>query len=658
MPVNGSDLLAGLERLSPFVAAWLLTYAVHSTLLLGIVWLACTPARLRSNALKDLLWKAAVIGGIVTPTLSVASGGASFIGRIDVPGPVTLASSGALPASTTGAPTVIDSGSSGDTGGIGGARGSGGSLAGARFSGGQDVGATSTLSDQSPQPVQGTQQVVGFLQSAGTLLASRWSDILVALWLLCTAVAAARAFSGRRRLEGYLGKRRVVRDGPLVEEIARLCSSAGIRQRIRVTCSLTLSSPVSLGRAEICLPERVATDLSREQQRCILAHELAHLVRHDPIRLSALAILQVPLFFQPLNRLAHRRMQETAEYLCDDWAVRQTGSSLSLARCLLEVATWVAASPQPSPVSGLALGASPSPLVQRVQRLLDAHVPVRAEKVRPAWLLAMFAVPLLVSYMAPAVAVLPPAAPTTPAQAQTLGGPQAPAVADLGGASTRFIDVKSEGDVLFTPNRDDVLSISPGGLFMIEQYDGIANRRVEIVPLAGGTLMHMYYVSMKARPYDAAAHAWLAQAMSQLVLQTGSGSSPFPDLSALPALPDVNKPAHASYAASVLDLQSPTGNRHIEARAQGDVSFTGDLKSITGLSFGGSFVIEEQQGAVTRKLQAMPSAGNSVVFSYLINGHPQPSNAAQDWLAAMLPTLAPALQCHVNPLALPPLEAQ
>jgi hypothetical protein len=44
--------------------------------------------------------------------------------------------------------------------------------------------------------------------------------------------------------------------------------------------------------------------------------------------------------FQPLNHLARREWQKSAEYLCDAWAVNRTGSRLALARCLTEVAGW------------------------------------------------------------------------------------------------------------------------------------------------------------------------------------------------------------------------------------------------------------------------------------------------------------------------------
>ena len=49
--MTGSNL--NFEALAPPVVAWLLTYAIHRTLLLGLAWLVARYAR--SQRLKDLL---------------------------------------------------------------------------------------------------------------------------------------------------------------------------------------------------------------------------------------------------------------------------------------------------------------------------------------------------------------------------------------------------------------------------------------------------------------------------------------------------------------------------------------------------------------------------------------------------------------------------
>src|SRR5437762_4296974 len=48
--------------------AWLLTYLIHSTVLLGVAWLVTRPRRLEPAA-RELLWKVALVAGLVTGTI-------------------------------------------------------------------------------------------------------------------------------------------------------------------------------------------------------------------------------------------------------------------------------------------------------------------------------------------------------------------------------------------------------------------------------------------------------------------------------------------------------------------------------------------------------------------------------------------------------------
>src|SRR5207245_10277426 len=48
--------------------AWLLTYLIHSTVLLGVAWLVTQRRRLEP-ATSDLLWKVALLASLVTGTI-------------------------------------------------------------------------------------------------------------------------------------------------------------------------------------------------------------------------------------------------------------------------------------------------------------------------------------------------------------------------------------------------------------------------------------------------------------------------------------------------------------------------------------------------------------------------------------------------------------
>ncbi len=63
-------------------AAWVLTYLIHSTLLIALVWLISRRLDGRPTAL-DALWKTAMVGGLLTATLQTAAGVSPVGGQLD-----------------------------------------------------------------------------------------------------------------------------------------------------------------------------------------------------------------------------------------------------------------------------------------------------------------------------------------------------------------------------------------------------------------------------------------------------------------------------------------------------------------------------------------------------------------------------------------------
>lgn len=313
------------------VVAWLLTYLVHSTLLLGAAWLLISRRLIRSHHLQDTFWKAALVGGIFTATAQMAVG-------IRPLGTVAL-STAPVPVFTS--PTIHE----------------------APVIATLPADEPIRLSAPSPAPRSALRDVPASSArpSAG--------DTLLIVWLALASLLILHLLIARALLSRRLGRRQAVIGTPLRALLESLCQAAGVRRPIRLTSADGLSSPVALGRSEICVPQAVLTDLDQAQQRSVLAHELAHLTRFDPLWLVASCMIERVFFFQPLNRVARRRLQETAEYLCDDWAVRRTGSGLVMAKSLIKVAEWMHGGPQLVPLSGMA--ETPSQLVARVRRLVE-----------------------------------------------------------------------------------------------------------------------------------------------------------------------------------------------------------------------------------------------------------------------------------------------
>src|SRR5262245_52005086 len=62
--------------------SWLATYGLHSTIFLGGAWALCALRPLASRT-RERVWKLALIGGLASATLQLASGARPILGRID-----------------------------------------------------------------------------------------------------------------------------------------------------------------------------------------------------------------------------------------------------------------------------------------------------------------------------------------------------------------------------------------------------------------------------------------------------------------------------------------------------------------------------------------------------------------------------------------------
>lgn len=368
------------ETLIQGAGSFLLTYAVHSTVLLGGAWLVCRKLGGRLLWLQDSLWKTALIGGILTAAVQLAAGVQPLAGRIPLavgaqaaqPAPQGVAMLPPLPSTLTELPVLAAA--------------------------------------SQPDVIFLTPKT---LAAAPPAAAWGWPGAMLALgglWLAVALVMLSRRGLALTQLQKQLSLRQPLLDPQLCQMVEELRQEGGLHGPVRLSVSANLSVPLAMGlwRPEICLPLRVLSDLSPEQQKAVLAHEMAHLIRRDPSWLLLCRAIESVLFFQPLNRLAAQRLAALSEYLCDDWSVEQTGRRLVFARCLTEVASWVVAQePELLPC----MANKSSELSRRIGRLLEQQRspwPTR----RPLWLQPLLAgVLLAVAACAPRVCQVAVASP-------------------------------------------------------------------------------------------------------------------------------------------------------------------------------------------------------------------------------------------------------
>lgn len=360
------------------VAAWLLTYLVHSTLLFGSVWLLKRYV-VRRESLRETLWKTALVGGLVTATVAmVAPRPGGF--RVEL---AALSSSAQVGTPARQAPgTPSDRVSEGALDGLSESEMDGALEEGPAGRGMPAIEArlgeeTAPGLESGSRPVSGPDDGAGPVDAPAAVGGGLTGLVpwVVALWLLVALALLARVVYRHTRLRLLLRDREqvpgTVEAASVLTELRR---SAGVWTPVRLTSTPSVATPLALGRVEICLPARFLDELDPAEQRAALAHELAHLTRLDPIWQVVGSVIGAVFFFQPLNHVARREIRAAAEYMADGWAVRHTGAQVELARCLASVAGWVAPSAEPALAGTVAMAEGGSPLLVRVQRLLE-HEP-------------------------------------------------------------------------------------------------------------------------------------------------------------------------------------------------------------------------------------------------------------------------------------------
>lgn len=230
------------------------------------------------------------------------------------------------------------------------------------------------------------------------LTAQSWADRLETAfpWLVFAWLVGVFALSCRL-LGGWLQIKRLKSSttsaaGELWRaNVAKLSQRLGIKRSVRLVQSALVEVPTVVGwlRPVILLPASCLTGLTPAQLESVLAHELAHIRRHDYLVNLLQSVVETLLFYHPAVWWISRRIREERENCCDDLAVEVCGDRLAYARAL---ATLEELRLAPAP---LALAASGSPLLPRIRQLAG-----HSNLARPVWPLAGLAVLILVASLA------------------------------------------------------------------------------------------------------------------------------------------------------------------------------------------------------------------------------------------------------------------
>jgi beta-lactamase regulating signal transducer with metallopeptidase domain len=159
----------------------------------------------------------------------------------------------------------------------------------------------------------------------------------------------------------------------------------GIQRTVKLLNSARVQAPIVIGwlKPAILLPVGCMAGLSTLQIEAILAHELAHIRRHDYLVNLFQSVIETVLFYHPAVWWVSNQIRREREHCCDDLAVAVCGDRFAYAKALSFLEE------RRSPMPAGAFGATGGALKMRIARLLGLNQPPIFSRTAAAILLVL-----------------------------------------------------------------------------------------------------------------------------------------------------------------------------------------------------------------------------------------------------------------------------
>ena len=190
---------------------------------------------------------------------------------------------------------------------------------------------------------------------------------LVAVWLAGVSLLLVRMGGGLWRVHRLHEAGLAAPASRWQEVAARLALRLGFVDAVRVVESRLVGTPTVVGwmRPIVLLPVAALANLTPAQVEALLAHELAHIRRHDHLVNLLQSLGQTLLFYHPAVWWVSGRIRAEREHCCDDVALGMSADRVGYAAALAALEEW--RGHEAAPV----VAATDGPLSGRVRRILD-----------------------------------------------------------------------------------------------------------------------------------------------------------------------------------------------------------------------------------------------------------------------------------------------
>lgn len=205
---------------------------------------------------------------------------------------------------------------------------------------------------------------------------------LVVCWLIGVGILLMRFAGGWLYLERLRFVSQPVKNAVWHTRFGILMAKLNIGRAVDLRETARIVTPMVVGvlRPVVLVPIGLMARLSVQQVEAILAHELAHIRRHDYFVNLVQSFVEVVYFFHPVLWWLSNRIRAEREHCCDDLAMAVCDDRLSLAHALVRVAEF-----RHESSLVVAFAANKPLLLRRVRRVLGVAEPAGRRFAERRW---------------------------------------------------------------------------------------------------------------------------------------------------------------------------------------------------------------------------------------------------------------------------------
>ena len=166
-----------------------------------------------------------------------------------------------------------------------------------------------------------------------------WLRLVLVVWLSGVAILTMRLLAGWAWVQRLKSRGTSPAANGWRQTAVRLSKQLHIARPIRFLESALVGVPTVVGwlRPVVLMPASALAGMAPQQIEAVLAHELAHIRRHDYLVNLLQTLVETLLFYHPAVWWLSRRIRIERENCCDDLAVSLCGDPYAYAKALADL---------------------------------------------------------------------------------------------------------------------------------------------------------------------------------------------------------------------------------------------------------------------------------------------------------------------------------